>query len=341
VEQEEMKGHLADAMKEDEIRPQALFDRYLELCEIDARAFSEPGERRELPCPACGSDAQQKEFEKWGFGYVSCLACDTLFQSPRAPRQDFARFYRDSPSSRYWAETFFPSVAEARRVRLFRPKVDEIVRLCSEEGFTPQSVADIGAGFGIFLEEWRERFPRARLVAIEPNPKMASICRSRGLEVVECFVEEVTEFRGELDLVVGLEVIEHIYDPLAFCRSLRELLREDGRLLLTGLTVDGFDIQVLWERSKSVSPPHHINFLSVGGFEALLGRGGLRDVRVFTPGKLDVDIVRAAARGNPEIVSGSRFLSRLLRSEEDVLGNFQKFLTDNRLSSHCWGWARR
>ena len=54
---------------------------------------------------------------------------------------------------------------------------------------------------------------------------------------------------------------------------------------------DGFDLQMLWEKSSQISPPHHINFLSLNGFRSLFNRAGLKNIQLTTPGQLDVDIL--------------------------------------------------
>ena len=328
-------------MKEHDIRPADLFKKYLELCAADAITYFSSSHRQDIPCPACGSDDFVPAFEKWGFGYVLCGSCGTLYQSPRPVQEDFARFYQESPSSIYWAKTFFPAVAEARRERLFRPKVKEIAQLCKDEEFFPEVLADIGAGSGLFLEEWQRSFPETELIAVEPNPTLAEVCRSKNFNVAECFAERATHLNGKVDLVVALEVIEHVHDLMRFCKALKNLLRENGKVLLTGLTVDGFDIQVLWEESKSISPPHHINFVSIPGFQHLLTRAGFKKIHIFTPGKLDVDIVKNTVDENSDVLLGQRFLSHLLGRGEAALQAFQRFLSEYKLSSHCWIWAEK
>ena len=328
-------------MKESDIRPLDLFRKYLKMSVEDAATYFGLSLRENISCPACESEVGTPAFEKNGFGFVLCDVCGTLYQNPRPPMEDFSRFYQESRSAEYWAKAFFPAVAEVRRTSLFRPKVKEIGRLCEEKGFSPEVLADIGAGYGLFLEEWRAIFPETKLIAIEPNPDLAEVCRNKGFNVVESFAEEALDLHGQIDLVVALEVIEHVYDPLIFCRSLRNLLKDGGRILLTGLTVDGFDIQVLWKDSKSISPPHHINFMSIVGFKQLLTRAGFSNVQIFTPGKLDVDIVKNTVAEKPDILTGQRFIKNLLGRSEDVLKEFQKFLRDHQLSSHCWIWAEK
>jgi hypothetical protein len=80
--------------------------------------------------------------------------------------------------------------------------------------------------------------------------------------------------------------------------------------------------------------------MSVSGFERLFARAGLTDIQVLTPGRLDVDIVRGALASDPSAVQ-NRFLQLLLSRGGDVLDAFQRFLADNRLSSHAWVLARR
>jgi SAM-dependent methyltransferase len=328
-------------LKESDIRPGELFERYLELSAADAVTYFSSSKRKDLPCPACGHKFVQSAFEKFGFDYQLCLTCGTVYQSPRPPWEDFARFYKESPSAQYWARVFFPAVAESRRVHLFRPKVKELARLCRNNHFSPKVFADIGAGYGLLLEEWRRSFPETRLVAVEPNPDLAAQCRSKNLTVVELFAEEADLLQDEIDLVTAFEVIEHLYDPLVFLNSLARLLRAEGRILITGPTIDGFDIQVLWEHSNSISPPHHINLISIRGFEILLTRAGFSNLQISTPGKLDVDIVKNALSHNKNILSGQRFLQTLLTRDDETLGAFQKFLSDHALSSHCWVWASK
>ena len=328
-------------MQESDIRPAELFQEYLELCRKDAFGFFANSKRKKIPCPGCGSADAHNAFEKWGFGYVICNACLSLYQSPRPPAEVFARFYQDSPSARYWSETFFPAVAETRRLSLFRPKVIEIAGLCQKDNFVPGTVVDVGAGWGLLLEEWRRIFPEAELIAIEPNSDLAARCRAKNLKVVQRFAEEVSDFTVQGDLLIALEVIEHAYEPLSFCMALNKLIRKGGKILLTGLTVDGFDIQVLWERSKSIFPPHHINFLSIEGFRKLFNRAGFSQPKIFTPGKIDVDIVKNTMREHPEFEIKQRFIHHLIKQDDRVIKNFQQFLSENCLSSHCWVWAEK
>ena len=323
-------------MKEDEIRPPDLFNRYLELARRDTQAILEKSARfTEVDCPACGAARKEPAFEKLGFRYVLCAECRTLYNSPRPTAALLSEFYRNGESVSFWSTDFFKSTAEARREKMFRPRAELIGELCERRGIHGEAViADIGAGYGIFLEEIARLGRFNDIVGIEPGPELAQVCRDRGFRVVQKAVEDVQPSECQADVATAFEVLEHVFEPLDFLRGARRLLKPGGTLLLTTLTVDGFDIQLLWEKSKSVFPPHHLNLLSINGIERLFARAGFAVSDLQTPGKLDVDIVANAAKEDPTLRL-PRFISMLLaRRDSEIREEFQSFLAGHRLSSH-------
>lgn len=326
-------------MKEQDIRPDNLFQKYLELSEQDASICFTDVPRAEIACVACDGIKLCYQFDKNNFAYSRCTDCGTLFQSPRPNSSAFEQFYRDSASARFWADEFLPTVAEARRKTIFRVRVESLANLCDDKDIAVNTLIDVGAGSGIFLEEWQKRFQDTRCVAIEPSGSLAQRCSNHDFEVVESIVERVVGYEGSGDVVTCFEVLEHVYDPLDFLFALKRLVRSGGYLFITALGVDGFDIQVLWEKSNSVFPPHHINFLSVNGFSRLFERAGFVDVNVTTPGVLDVDIVRNAALKDASLLSGQRFIERLVL-DPNLSMKFQEFLSKQSLSSHTWVFAK-
>ncbi|HOG24022.1 MAG TPA: class I SAM-dependent methyltransferase [Candidatus Omnitrophota bacterium] len=326
-------------MKEEEIRKRSVFNRYLELLSYDIRTFFKDWSRF-IPsrCPACDSDKRITEFTKEGFTYVACTECDTLYVNPRPPFLELMRFYTDSPSTHFWVNDFFKPVAEIRREKIFKPRVDFITKWFGDQPL--DAIGDIGAGFGLFLEELKKVWPAKRLVAIEPSTEMAAICSGKGLEVIPKAIEDVTEGKRSFDLLTAFELFEHLHEPGCFLRTARELLKPGGYLLLTTLSGHGFDIQTLWERSKSVQPPHHLNFFNPKFMELLLKRCGYEVIEISTPGKLDWDIVEGMIL--QEGARPGRFWELFARSgEPQAKVALQEWITQNNLSSHLRTIARR
>lgn len=263
-------------MKEFEIRPRALFDEYLAIARNDiATYFSDTASLEEVVCPACNAAVAEQAFVKHGFTYCSCQTCGSLYVSPRPTAEMINRYYRESASSKFWAERFFPETAEARRVQIFRPHAEIINLLIEQFGLpNPRVVADVGAGYGIFLEEMQCRGGLDEIVAIEPSGDLAQTCRDQGFRVIEKPVEEVAPDELQAAVVTSFEVLEHLYSPADFLGHIYEVLLPGGLLIFTTFTISGWDLQVLGDQSKSISPPHHINLLSTESLEKLVRRVG-------------------------------------------------------------------
>lgn len=314
-------------------------DEYIRLSLLDTEKYFAGTVLEPLACVACHSKNTKSAFQKGGFNYENCQDCGSLYLSPRPSLESFVRFYSESESSHYWAHEFFPAVAEKRRELIFKPRATRVAQMMKSRGITPKRVTEVGAGFAIFLEELKPHVSSdCELIAIEPGQELAEVCREKGFETIALPVEEVKNAPLS-DLVCCFEVIEHVHDPIQFLKSLFELVRPGGLLITTGLGVDGFDIQTLWQNSKSISPPHHINFASVKGFEKLYARAGFSEISVETPGKLDVDIVLNYYKDKKE--APPAFLSLLKERGPEALQAFQDFLVSQRMSSHTWISALR
>ncbi len=323
-------------MKENDIRPRELHNRYLELSKKDADKVFSNVEWAELHCPACSSENHHESFVKDNFPYHECIDCESLFQSPRPPQNAFEAFYVDSESSNFWATEFFPKVAEVRREKIFAPRAQRVNSILSEKGLKNGTLIDVGAGYGVFLEEVSKVSPLDSFKAIEPSKSLAQTCRDKGYDVLEEVLESSEAWHETANVITCFEVIEHVHDPLYFVQGLRKLLAPGGIAIVSGLGVDGFDIQVLWEQSKAISPPHHLNFLSVKGLEKLFLSAGFKKVEVQTPGELDLDIVENYFKEFGDNSVLPRFVKKLFNKGPEAKANFQKFLKDNQFSSHTW-----
>jgi SAM-dependent methyltransferase len=329
-------------VKENEIRPEAVFNQFLALAELDMKLYFGGVRFDRIHCPACDCNDSVFAFHKHGFNYETCRLCRTLFVNPRPSQDAFKRYYREAPSIKFWATDFYEQTEAARRERIFAPRartvLDKIGKyLVNNPGTTEGGwVADIGAGFGVFCEEISKIMPKAKVFAIEPSPELAEVCHRKRLTVVPKFLDDAV--RSDMSIgpaeqggLTSFELLEHVQDPRAFLESCKRLLKSGDLLILTTLNGQGLDIQVLWEKSKSVHPPHHINFFNPHSIGLLLERTGFRVLEVSTPGKLDVSILE---NNLGKVVFDRSWESFLAQLGEDGKERFQQFLVDHGLSSH-------
>jgi len=325
-------------MKEEEIRKRNVLNRYLELVQEDSsRLFRDRSTFIKIDCPACRNNEPEGCFDKMGFSYVQCEKCETLFVSPRPAYHDLMKIYVDSPSTKYWVNDFFLPTADVRREKIFKPRAQFITNRFPDIKY--KRMADIGAGFGLFLEEMKILWPASDIVAIEPSLDMAKICRDKGLDVLETTLEEVDPME-RFDLLTAFELFEHLHDPLPFVEKVHTLLNPGGYLFITTLNVLGFDIQVLWEKAKSVFPPQHLNFFNPHSIATLLARNGFEIVEITTPGQLDWDIIEGAY--TQEGLDPGRFFRTVCRYGTDkAKRDIQQWIQVNNFSSHMRVIARK
>jgi 2-polyprenyl-3-methyl-5-hydroxy-6-metoxy-1,4-benzoquinol methylase len=98
-------------------------------------------------------------------------------------------------------------------------------------------VADIGCGGGIFLDAIYGFAQKT--IGIEPNDVLREQLTKKGHE---CFssVEEYTKTGEKVDIAVSFNVIEHVDEPLEFIRSMKSIVKHNGKLIFTTPNADDF-----------------------------------------------------------------------------------------------------
>tara|TARA_B110001450_G_C17585153_1_gene466645 strand:- start:128 stop:1090 length:963 start_codon:yes stop_codon:yes gene_type:complete len=320
-------------MKEQEIRPKNLFEKYLELSEKDTKSFDKT-QLISTNCVVCNSKNTNPFIKKNDFNYDLCNNCGSLFCNPRPSSIQLSSFYLNSNSANYWFEVFLPNVEETRREKIFKKKALQLMTFINSKNISISSLCDVGAGSGIFLEELKKINESVSYYAIEPGEVSSNILKDKGFNVLQESVENSTKWTNKFDFVTSLEVFEHVNDPLVFVKSINRLLKDDGYCLVTTLQYEGFDILNLGEKSNSISPPHHLNFASIEGLEILFKKAGFSEVFISTPGVLDVDIFINAD-------SGSEFSRVIKKRGKKFINELQDLLIKHKMSSHVWILAKK
>ena len=99
-----------------------------------------------------------------------------------------------------------------------------------------QTLVDVGCGVGIKLEWIHRQLPLVRIIGID-QPRAIEFCREHyafGEWFVDDFENSHTqpkEIQG--DLVLCVDVIEHVIDPDRLLQYLRECVRPDGWILIS------------------------------------------------------------------------------------------------------------
>ncbi len=328
--------------REEQIRPSEVFDEYLALSKADVPVFF-PDARRfvRVACPGCGRERTAPAFQKHRFQYERCLLCGTLFVNPRPDLESLLRFYREAPSNLFFANQFYDVTEPLRIEPVYRPRARAVAAILADAGVPrPATVVDVGAGRGSFCAELKKLEAVDRVVALEPSPAHAAHCRAKGVDVVQQPVETAgSTIPGAASAATSFELIEHVFSPDQFLSACATILKPGGLLVLTTLNAEGFDLRILGERSRSISPPHHLNFLTPTGMALLLDRHGFALERLDTPGRLDVDLVCRYYEQSGETPEDP-FVRTLLTADARLREELQDLLARRGLSSHLQAVAR-
>jgi SAM-dependent methyltransferase len=148
----------------------------------------------------------------------------------------------------------------------------------------PASILEVGAGEGEISERIRDRFPEARMVAVDlADAKLADAWSSRKLMGAFADIARLPFAADTFDLVLAIEVLEHVPDPPAALRELSRVAR--GNLVLS------VPREPIWRlanmaRGKYLgqlgNTPGHIQHWTRRGFVGMVGRH-LDTVAVRTP----------------------------------------------------------
>jgi Zn-finger nucleic acid-binding protein len=320
-----------EELTEEEIRPQKLFDELLRLNKIDSDVFFRDSYYQKITCPVCDTEGKFV-FNKNGFNFDECGKCKSIYMSPRPDKRSFNKYYTSSDSAKFWATTFYKLTAEDRRKKIWKPKSKLVYEKILKYSRDAKVILDIGGGYGVFMDEFLKLGSKLNGVIIEPSRQLASICITKSHNVIEKFLEDVK--KDDLDqqkkIFVSFELFEHLQCPKIFLEVLYNLMDSDDLFVFTTLSGMGVDVQVLWEHSKAISPPMHLNFFNPKSIQVLLEKNGFEVLEVSTPGKLDIDILS----NNKKNIKDHFWKNFLEYSSQDEKNEMQKYISKNNLSSH-------
>lgn len=330
-------------MREEDIRPADLKDELFELLKKDRELWLKDKDKFvRVSCPACNSNRIKEAVDVRGYAFETCLDCDTVYYNPRPTLEQIHNYYKKAESYNYWATKIFPSTEKARRENIFIPLVERVVEYVKQEKLECETLLEIGAGFGIFCEEISHKNVFEKVIAVEPTPFLAKVCRSKELETIESPYEDLSIRENSISCIASFEVIEHLVNPAHFLQKCYSLLEKNGLMIITCPNIKGFDFTVLGKENAPNFGLEHINMFHPDSIRILFESQGFSIIDICTPGKLDADIVRNQVLEGKFEIEDNPFLEMLLIEKWELLGTkFQKFLSENSLSSNMLVVARK
>ena len=185
------------------------------------------------------------------------------------------------------------SLSASKFTQLLVPYLLQQLQKVSNLQSTPLHILEVGAGNGYISNLLS--IHGYEVTALEPSYDGASLISSAypDLHLINSTVESISPpLKDQYDVVVCIEVIEHVYDPKVFVATLYQALRQGGTLIIStpyhgyikNLLIALFDLSdqhytVLWDHG-------HIKFFSIKTLSQLLTQKGFKDITVKRMGRI-------------------------------------------------------
>jgi 2-polyprenyl-3-methyl-5-hydroxy-6-metoxy-1,4-benzoquinol methylase len=229
-------------------------------------------------CLACGS----RDLEPWTssrdteyfttaepFALHRCRVCDALSIDP-VPRERLREIY---PPTYYSFASGKRSFATRVKEALDRRRFAKLLRALPGQEL---AVLDVGGGSGYLLDLVKRADPRVtRTQVVDFDPAAERAARERGHGY---FLGRIEDYATEqcFDLVLLLNLIEHVEDPGAVLAKARALLRPGGVILVQTPNWRCLDERLFRRRSwGGYHTPRHWVLLTQPSLTALVERAGL------------------------------------------------------------------
>jgi SAM-dependent methyltransferase len=231
-------------------------------------------------CPACGSEATKDlgvlhhslplmvarvplNIENDSFHYLRCNECSFHFKSPEIPTSALMECYSQAEGDR-WGLEIDPIERNFDRVA-------QAIRRHTTSG----RILDVGCSNGSFLSylpgQWRR-------YGIEPSSAASEIAREREIDIICPTIEEVSS-EYQFDVVVAMDLIEHLTCPRDFFSAIARLLPSNGLFVVTTGDTGSWSWRLQSERYWYCSAfPEHVSFYNFKCLDKLAESFGMKTI---------------------------------------------------------------
>jgi SAM-dependent methyltransferase len=233
----------------------------------------------QLPCPACGKAANHRAlFVKNGCAILQCSACG--LGRAQAASFDPGRYYTGDYFSGREPDGYANYLGTESVLRREFARTVQFIRKRRPAG----RLLEIGCAYGFFLQE---AAPFYDIQGLEISEDAAAFCRQRGLPVLTGVADEAAFAQlGLFDVIVLLDVIEHLTDPARILALCGRHLEREGVIVITTGDFASVYARLSGRNWRLMTPPQHLWYFTPTSMARLSASLGLRPDICDHPWKL-------------------------------------------------------
>ena len=209
----------------------------------------------QLACPACAcATAHRKLYSKKSCDILQCVQCG--LGRAECGSFDVHSYYTEDYFSGARGDGYADYRGSEPVLRREFARTVQFIRRFRGGG----RLLEIGCAYGFFLEEARRLYDVA---GIEIADAAVAFCQARGLLVTNGVAEEfvLAQF-GMLDVIILLDVIEHLPDPKGTLALCRQHLNPGGVIVITTGDFASFYARLAGRSWRLMTPPQHLWFFT-------------------------------------------------------------------------------
>jgi SAM-dependent methyltransferase len=203
------------------------------------------------------------------FVAMRCRSCGLIYLSPRPDVCELSRIYPPSYHAFNFSPARFGFVYKVRRWLEAR----RLVSWCRELP-NDARILDVGCGDGFHLELLKEHGRSTwHLEGVDMSLAAVSRARAKGLNVQQGEVETLAGSSGKYDLVLLIQTIEHVEEPVETLAAIRSVLRPGGKVVIVTDNTESLDSKLFLGRHwGGYHFPRHWNLFNRHAMRQLAGK---------------------------------------------------------------------
>lgn len=199
---------------------------------------------------------------------------DMLVTSPQPEAHKLDAYYK---SENYISHTdakhsVFEKIYQLVKDRMLSKKLQWIQNEKSEE----VKLLDFGAGTGDFIVSAKEKGWKA--IGIEPNQEARERAKEKNVELFEA-LDELK--KNDFDVITLWHVLEHIPDIEEKIQRLKELLKDDGLLIIAVPNFKSFDAEYYQKYWAAYDVPRHLWHFSKKSIQKIFAKNQMNVSKVL------------------------------------------------------------
>lgn len=219
-------------------------------------------------CLICENTNFKQVYPKSYDNLVKCCKCDFIFFLVTPTKSQLIKHYETYPRT--------DDISEIT-IKRYRELLSEF-----QSAKLTNKILDVGCGNGHFLKQ--AKIHNWNCFGTEFTDVAVDICRKKGLIIHQGELDISNYNLESFDVIVFIEVIEHINNPIEELLKFKSLLRKGGLLYITTPNFNSFESRFLKDKWRCVEFPEHLSYYTPKTLDFTLSKVGFKKKKIFTSG---------------------------------------------------------